>query len=88
MGTIWQQVQKIKNIYKPTDMLYAAYEQNWFQDLDLSNLDQTDPEIQLIIKYVDQVKQKKIKLDDIPPDYREKLAKLIIGDESNHNNSA
>lgn len=88
MGTIWQRVQKIKNIYKPTDMLYAAYEQNWFQDLDLSNLDQTDPEIQLIIKYVEQVKQKKIKLDDIPPDYREKLAKLIIGDESNHNNSA
>lgn len=79
-------MQKIKNIYKPTDILYAAYEQTGFKDLDLSDQDQTDPEIQQLTNYINAVKEKQIKLDDIPLEHREKLAKLIIGDDINNNN--
>lgn len=78
-------MQRIKNIYKPTDILYAAYEQTGFRDLDLSNQNQLDPDVQQLTNYINAVKEKLIKLDDIPFEYREKLAKLIIGDDNNNN---
>lgn len=70
------------------DILYAAYEQTGFRDLDLSGHDQTDPDMQQLINYINAVKEKQIKLDDIPLELREKLAKVIIGDDTNNNNPA
>lgn len=69
------------------DILYAAYEQTGFNDLDLSDQDQSDPEIQKLTSYIEAVKAKQIKLDDIPMEYRERLARLIIGDDLNSNNA-
>jgi hypothetical protein len=76
--SLWQRVQKNRKIFKPADILQREFELNSFRDIDLSDQDQTDPDIQALIKYVDATRQKQIRLDDIPVYYREKLADLII----------
>jgi hypothetical protein len=75
--SLWQRVQRNRKIFKPEDILQREFELNSFKDIDLSNQDQTDPEIQSLIKYVESVKLKQMRLDDIPIYYREKLADLI-----------
>jgi hypothetical protein len=59
------------------DALYREYELTGFKDLDLSGQDQSDPEIRMLIKYVDDIKNKIIKFDDIPIEHREKLVDLL-----------
>jgi hypothetical protein len=59
------------------DALYREYELNGFHDLDLSSQDQTNPEIQMLTNYVEKLKTKSIKLDDIPQEHREKLVDLL-----------
>jgi hypothetical protein len=76
-NTLWQRVQRSRNIFKPMDVLYSEYSEHGFRDIDLSNQDQTDPEIQLLTKYVNDIKNNIIKFDDIPIEHREKLAELI-----------
>jgi hypothetical protein len=76
-NTLWQRVQRSRNIFKPMDVLYSEYSEHGFKDIDLSNQDQTDPEIQLLTKYVNDIKDNIIKFDDIPIEHREKLAELI-----------
>ena len=76
-NTLWQRVQRSRNIFKPMDVLYSEYSEHGFKDIDLSNQDQTDPEIQLLTKYVNDIKDNLIKFDDIPIEHREKLAELI-----------
>jgi len=84
--TLWQRVQRSRNIFKPMDVLYSEYSDHGFKDIDLSGHDQTDPEIQLLIKYVNDIKDSNIKFDDIPEKYREKLADLITSEQSNPRN--
>jgi hypothetical protein len=84
--TLWQRVQRSRNIFKPMDVLYSEYSDHGFKDIDLSGHDQTDPEIQLLIKYVNDIKNNNIKFDDIPEKYREKLADLITSEQSNPHN--
>lgn len=76
-STLWQRVQRSRNIFKPMDVLYSEYSEHGFRDIDLSTQDQTDLEIQILTKYVDDIKNNLIKFDDIPIEHREKLAELI-----------
>jgi len=75
--SIWQRIQRTRKIFKPMDALYREYELTGFKDLDLSGQDQSDPEIRMLIKYVDDIKNKVIKFDDIPIEHREKLVDLL-----------
>ena len=75
--TIWQRIQRNRRIFKPMDALYREYELHGFKDLDLSSHDQTDPKIQLLTSYVDKLKTKSIKLDDIPLEHRQALVDLL-----------
>jgi hypothetical protein len=84
--TLWQRVQRSRHIFKPMDVLYSEYIDHVFRDSDLSNQDQTDPEIQLLTKYVNDIKNNNIKFDDIPETHREKLADLITSEQSNTRN--
>lgn len=59
------------------DVLYREYDTNKFQNINFSDQDQSDPIIQLLIKYVDDIKEKRIKFEDILPEHAEKLADLI-----------
>jgi hypothetical protein len=76
-NSLWQRVQDRRKIFKPMDVLYSEYSEHQFKDIDLSNQDQTDPEIQMLTKYVNDIKDNLIKFDDIPIEHREKLAELI-----------
>ena len=76
-NTLWQRVQRSRNIFKPMDVLYSEYSEHGFKDIDLSTHDQTNPEIHLLTKYVNDIKNNIIKFDDIPIEHREKLAELI-----------
>jgi hypothetical protein len=60
------------------DVLYKEYSEHGFKDIDLSGQDLNDPEIQTLIKYIDDIRDGKIHFNDIPEDHREKLADLII----------
>jgi hypothetical protein len=62
------------------DALYREYELHGFQDLDLSGHDQSDPQIQILTNYVDKLKSKSIKIDDIPVHHREALVDLLTRD--------
>lgn len=64
-------------MFKPIDVLYIEYQNNKFADLDLSDQNQDDPDIQKLTNYVNDIKANIIKLDDIPEEYRLKLADLI-----------
>jgi hypothetical protein len=75
--SLWQRVQKNRKIFKPEDILYKEYHDHQFRDIDLSGQDQSDPEIQMLIKYVNGIKDGHIKFEDIPQEHREKLADLI-----------
>jgi hypothetical protein len=75
--SLWQRVQDRRKIFKPMDLLYSEYADHQFRDIDLSNQDQSDPEIQILTKYVDDIKNAIIKFDDIPIEHREKLAEFI-----------
>jgi hypothetical protein len=76
-NTLWQRIQKNKNVFKPMDMLYNEYKNHGFKDIDLSNQDLNDPEIQTLIKYVEDVKNGTKHFEDIPRKHLEKLADLI-----------
>ena len=76
-NTLWQRIQKNKNVFKPMDMLYNEYKIHGFKDIDLSNQDLNDPEIQTLIKYVEDVKNGTKHFEDIPRQHLEKLADLI-----------
>lgn len=75
--SLWQRIQSNRNVFKPIDILYREYAEHKFNDIDLSNQDQSDPEIQLLIKYVDDIKASNIKFDDIPHEHKVKLADII-----------
>jgi hypothetical protein len=76
-NTLWQRIQKNKNIFKPMDMLYNEYKIHGFKDIDLNNQNLDDPEIQTLIKYVEDVKNGSKRFEDIPRQHLEKLADLI-----------
>jgi len=76
-NSLWQRIQKNKNIFKPMDMLYNEYKIHGFKDIDLSNQNLDDPEIQTLIKYVEDVKNGSKRFEDIPRQHLEKLADLI-----------
>ena len=63
------------------DILYNEYQHNGFRDLRFTDQDLQDPEIRDIIKYVEGIKAKTIKFEDIPYDYRQKLADLITREQ-------
>jgi len=77
VNSLWQRIQKNKNVFKPMDMLYNEYKIHGFKDIDLSNQDLNDPEIQTLIKYVEDVKNGTKHFEDIPRQHLEKLADLI-----------
>ena len=79
-GSLWQRVQKSRKIFKPMDILEREFDHNHFEDIDLSNQDQSDPDVQKLIKYVESVKLRQIRLDDIPVEYRVKLAEIITSE--------
>ena len=85
--TIWKRVRHSRNIFKPMDILYNEYQNNGFNDLQFTDQELQDPEIQQLTSYIEAVKAKQMKLDDIPIEYREKLAKLIVGDDLNTSNT-
>ena len=85
-NTLWNRVQANRKIFKPMDILYSEYYEHGFKDIDLSNHDQTNPEIQMLTKYVDDIKNGVIKFDDIPLEHREKLAELITSDQNTASN--
>jgi hypothetical protein len=74
--TLWKNIQR-KRLLKPMDVLYSEYDKNQFQDIDFSNQDQSDPVIQTLIKYVEGIKEKRVKFEDILPEHAEKLVDLI-----------
>ena len=76
-NSLWQRIQKNKSVFKPMDMLYNEYKIHGFKDIDLSNQDLNDPEIQTLIKYVEDVKNGSKHFEDIPRQHLEKLADLI-----------
>ena len=76
-SSLWQRIQNNRSVFKPMDILYNEYNEHGFRDIDLSNQNLNDPEIQLLIKYVEDVKNGHIHFDDIPKEHREKLADLI-----------
>ena len=78
--SLWQRIQNNRNVFKPMDILYNEYTQHQFRDIDLSNQDLNDPEIQILTKYVNDIKEGNIKFDDIPLEHREKLAELITSE--------
>jgi hypothetical protein len=75
--SIWQRIRSNRNVFKPIDILYREYAEHGFKDLDLSNQDQSDPEIQILIKYVEDIKVGNIKFDDIPDEHKIKLADIL-----------
>jgi hypothetical protein len=74
--TLWKNIQR-KRLLKPMDVLYSEYDKNQFQNIDFSNQDQSDPVIQTLIKYVEGIKEKRVKFEDILPEHAEKLVDLI-----------
>jgi len=78
--SLWQRVQKNRKLFKASDVLEREFELNGFRDIDLSDQDLTDPEIQTLIKYVEAVKLKQMRLADIPSEYKEKLVDLITSE--------
>jgi len=75
-NSIWKKIQDSRGL-KPMDVLYKEYSEHGFKDIDLTSQDLDDPEIQILIKYINDVKDGKIHFNDIPDKHREKLANLI-----------
>lgn len=63
------------------DVLYNEYQHNGFNDIHFTDQDLQDPDIQNIIKYVEGIKAKTMKFEDIPYEYRQKLADLITREQ-------
>lgn len=61
--------------------MYNEYQLNGFRDIRFSDQDLEDPEVQNIIKYVDGIKAREIRFEDIPMEYRQKLADLITREQ-------
>ena len=59
------------------DILYNEYQHNGFKDIYFTDQDLKNPEIKNIIKFVEGIKSKTMKFEDIPAEYREKLADFI-----------
>lgn len=80
-SALWGRVRHSRNIFKPIDIVYDEYQRNNFQDLHFSNQDLEDPDMQSIIKYIEGIKSKTMKFEDIPTEYRQKLADLITREQ-------
>jgi hypothetical protein len=76
-NTIWKKIQNNRFVGNPIDVLYKAYSDHGFKDIDTDGYDLSDPEIQMLIKYIEDIRDGHTHFDDIPPDHREKLANLI-----------
>ena len=63
------------------DILYNEYQLNGFKDFHFSDQDLQDPEIQQLSKYIEGIKAKTMYFDDIPTEYRQKLADLITREQ-------
>lgn len=59
------------------DILYNEYHLNGFKDLQFTDQDLQDPDMNNIIKYVEGIKERSLRFEDIPFEYRQKLADLI-----------
>ena len=75
-NSIWKKIQDSRGL-KPMDVLYKEYSEHGFTDIDLTSQDLNDPEIQILINYINDVRDGKIHFNDIPNEHREKLANLI-----------
>jgi hypothetical protein len=75
--TIWQRIQNNRNAFKPIDTLYREYDVGGFNNINLDGQDLTDPRTQELINYIEKLKKRSIKLDDIPLEYQQALASLL-----------
>jgi hypothetical protein len=75
-NSIWKKIQSSRGL-KPMDVLYKEFSEHGFKDIDLTGQDLNNPEIQILIKYINDVRDGKIHFNDIPDEHREKLANLI-----------
>ena len=75
-NSIWKKIQSSRGL-KPMDVLYKEFSEHGFKDIDLTGQDLNNPEIQIVIKYINDVRDGKIHFNDIPDEHREKLANLI-----------
>jgi hypothetical protein len=75
-NSIWKKIQSSRGL-KPMDVLYKEFSEHGFKDINLTIQDLNDPEIQILIKYINDVRDGKIHFNDIPDEHREKLANLI-----------
>ena len=75
-NSIWKKIQSSRGL-KPIDVLYKEFSEHGFKDINLTGQDLNNPEIQILIKYINDVRDGKIHFNDIPDEHREKLANLI-----------
>jgi hypothetical protein len=59
------------------DILYNEYQKNGWNNIKISGEEHSDLEMVSMIKYINAIKDKQIKFDDIPLEQRKKIADII-----------
>lgn len=70
-------VKNNNSIFEPIDILYNEYQKNGWNNIKISNEEFSDSETTTLIRYINAIKNKEIKFDDIPLEKRKKIADII-----------